>query len=120
MKILSKYKKNSDSYLFMGAILTFTAIFIITGCKKFVEVNPPTNRIAGEVVFANNATAASAVTNIYILMPGRCFDGATQLNGETGLSADEFINNIVTNTTLQPYYTNSLSSSFAVPTYWQN
>jgi hypothetical protein len=49
--------------------LTILLISLIgTGCKKFVQVPPPVTQLVTASVFANDATAAAAVTGIYANM----------------------------------------------------
>lgn len=51
-------------------IITLGSLLIIgmTGCKKFVEVEPPVTSITGENVFTNDATAIAVLTGIYAKM----------------------------------------------------
>ena len=89
----------------------------ITGCKKFVEVPVPTNKIVGTAIFTNNLSAAEAVTNMYITLDVY-LDGQSGLNGQSGLAADEFTNNIQGYVDLQTFYINNLSATLNPPPYW--
>lgn len=74
-------------------ILILTALMLIslTSCKKFVEIAPPKNQVTNEKVFADSASANSAVIGIYVNMyqtVGLTF-GSGGLTLNPGLSADE-------------------------------
>jgi len=84
---------------------------LLFSCKKLVEVPPPEDRISRGAVFANDATAQSAVTGLYTEMLKT--NGQLTSIGMTlfaGLSADELYN-----TAALPDYTeftqNALSPS---------
>jgi len=76
-------------YLIFGFLLpiTFgTALGFLPGCKKFVEIPPPTTQLVTASVFNNNATASSALTVIYAQM----FSVASySLAASPGLLSDE-------------------------------
>src|ERR1700683_3820106 len=63
-----------------------------SGCKKLVEVPPPTSELTSDDVYTTNATAASVLTGIYteIATPspqlGETIDAISLV---CGLSADE-------------------------------
>jgi len=89
-------------------------------CKKFVEVDPPQNQITSATVYANDLSAASAVTAIYIQMISN-FSSFSQGQGSiselAGLNADEFDNYFASNPTLSSCYTNKLTSTNSY--FWQ-
>jgi hypothetical protein len=71
---------------FVYAILVF-----FSSCKKFVQVSPPTTELVGASVYGSNATAAAAVTGIYLTMAGNSVGGGENgISALLGLSADEF------------------------------
>lgn len=62
----------------------------VTGCKKFLEVDPPVNQVTTAAVFSSNETATAAMLGIYIEMMGHgelFTSGATTLY--TGMYTDE-------------------------------
>jgi len=94
-------------------------IHIVTGlmlstalpsCKKFVDVPPPTTGLAGENVYATDATAAAVLTGIYTgLNGGSPGTGDGSISLRAGLSADEFTYYPTsTNTRFDQLYRNSI------------
>ena len=109
----------------LEACLIFLLIFISGGCKKILEVDPPTTSITGASVYNSDATAISVLTNMYATLSGSQFytpGGITTLSMYAGLSADEFtLWSGVTDAKKIAYYTNSLSGNATVNTgseYW--
>lgn len=49
-------------------ILLLTIISVNVGCKKFVQVGPPSNQIANSTVFLTSETATAAVNGMYSSM----------------------------------------------------
>lgn len=94
----------------MKPIYTSAIVFIlsaITGCKKFVEIDPPLTQLITANVFNNNASATAAVTSIYSQM---FYDMESySISQSTGLLGDELTNH----TTFSPqtqYYTNAMTA----------
>jgi tetratricopeptide (TPR) repeat protein len=77
--------------------MAIASTFCVTGCKKFVEVPTPSSQLVTASVFTNDASATSAITNIYTQMYNN-LESLTiaKLNG---LLSDE----------LQPYTTTNVS-----------
>ncbi len=76
-------------------IFTFLLITIGSGCKKFVDINPPSNKLLTSDIFSNNQTATGAVLGIYTRMSssnGFASGGPFSVAQLAGLSADEFLN----------------------------
>jgi starch-binding outer membrane protein, SusD/RagB family len=74
-------------------LIIATVIIIPVGCKKFVDIKPPADRVIAATVFSNDETAVSAVTGIYGRMMQTlfyCFNGSASI--DAGLSADEIYN----------------------------
>lgn len=75
---------------------------LFTSCEDFLEVDAPTHKIVGEVVFDSDETALSAMTGIYnqlistITFSNGNFDSVTALSG---LSADDLTTIRTTNLT---------------------
>src|SRR5687768_2054070 len=102
-KLLSGYR----SVLFI--VLLFS---LFSACKKLVEIDSPPTFISSSDAFANDATAAAVLTDIYSdLNAGSSI--ASGVNGialRVGLSADEF--GYVaggTASTFELFYTNNLN-----------
>ncbi len=77
-------------YLIIYSFLVSTLIITSNSCKKFIEINNPTDQLNSDLVFADSSTAISAITGIYseMLTARNLFsNSATTLYG--GLSADE-------------------------------
>lgn len=96
--------------------LAFAICFILSACKKFVEVPEPIDQISTEVVFQNDSKAASAVRGLYGEMVGSTgfftsilgFSGAVQISA--GVSADELTLSSSGNQ-FNEFFTNAISSS---------
>lgn len=94
--------KNFNSYILCAILL-----FCFIGCKKFVELDPPTTLLVTGNVFEKDETANAALGGLYArmvelnMMPFR-------LALYTGLSADEFKSNY---DVLRPIYQNALQAS---------
>jgi hypothetical protein len=85
---------------------------IQTGCKKFVQVNPPATAITSATVYANDLSAASAMTSIYDNMSsGGLSTGTYSLSCLGGLTSDEFENYNPSDPILSSCYSNSLVST---------
>jgi len=100
--------------------LLVLAIFIISGCKKLVNVPPPTTGLASGSVYENDQAAISAVTGIYTrIMNSPNFVSGQGVTFFCGLSADEFtLWNGITNNAEIAYYTNNLAVNIAGSELW--
>ncbi len=71
-------------------IFILYTLFINNGCKDFVEVGPPSNKVIAETVFQSDATATAAINGLYAKMT---FTGLYFASGGTtaylGTYADE-------------------------------
>jgi len=84
--IIRKYSKQGISGLYLFLI----TISLLTGCRKFVEVEPPVTQLVSSSVYSSDASAAAAVTSIYANMSNKGIsDGSTSLSIQMGLYADE-------------------------------
>ncbi|MGN6421214.1 MAG: RagB/SusD family nutrient uptake outer membrane protein [Pseudobacter sp.] len=54
--------------LFRYMICTLSGLFLLSGCKKFLEVDPPISTITTEEMFTTNKQAELAVNGIYTKM----------------------------------------------------
>lgn len=79
--------------VFLASLMVI--LFVVTGCKKFLSVEPPTAKVPFEFVFDNENNANSAVVGMYLDMYQGTFagGGVGSLSWITGLSADELHNN---------------------------
>ncbi len=88
----------------------------ISGCKKFVQVDPPFDQLPTELVFESDAKAASVVRGLYGEMVGSTgiftstlgYSGAVQIS--MGVSADELAVSTPSNT-FNEFYINSITSA---------
>ncbi|HEY4063741.1 MAG TPA: RagB/SusD family nutrient uptake outer membrane protein [Puia sp.] len=71
-------------------ILFISLITIQMGCKKFVQIPSPITQLVTSSVFNNNATATSALINIYQQMYNKA--ESYYLAQQTGLVGDELTN----------------------------
>jgi len=68
-------------------VIVFTVSFGEIGCKKFVQIDPPTTQLVAASVFDNDAAATATQVAIYSNM---AFNGeSTNLEIQTGLLSDE-------------------------------
>lgn len=106
--------------------LTFLYILAITicstSCKKFIEVKQPSNRITGDVVFQDNATALAAINGCYARLSNISL---TFANGGSsvflGMYADELTTNI-TSVDYTDFANSNVSSnnSIVLSNFWRN
>lgn len=102
----------NDSYYKLIILLLFS--LFITGCKKFVDVPPPSNQLANSNVFKNDATAIAVLTGIYQSLSMSTFStnsaNVATVQFYTGLSSDELVLwDGFTNYEYSAYYSNSLA-----------
>lgn len=92
------------------------SLLSVAGCKKFVEVNVPATNTVTEKVFSSDATATSALLNIYQKMHNNA--ESFTLEQTTGFLGDELKNYSSSSSSID-YYTNSMT---ALSTYgpWNN
>jgi hypothetical protein len=100
-------------YLIFGFLLS--AFGFMPGCKKFVEIPPPTSQLVTASVFNNNASASSALTVIYAQMFGL---QSSTMALSTGLLGDELTSNASSGTNFQEYTNAMISTGTYGP--WNN
>jgi starch-binding outer membrane protein, SusD/RagB family len=101
------------------SLLLIALIIYLTGCKKFIEVQPPSTSINEGNVYEAEGTAISAVMGIYTAMSrDNNFVGVLSFYPE--LSADNLHMLNVTNTQQVGYYQNNLTpgDNASVPNPW--
>jgi hypothetical protein len=101
-------------YIFI-CLMGIAAFFC--GCKKFVEIDPPTTQLVTSGVFNNNSAATAAQTVIYSLMANNDESGNMAMN--LGLLSDELTNYNIGNIIEVQYYTNAMAAS-QNPGPWDN
>lgn len=105
------------------AILIAIASISLTGCKKFIEVDLPIDKITSDAIFSNTSTAVSALSGVYANIGGRTsmFVGNSGISIRLGLMADELTPD---NPAGYPEYTNSITGNLGwnpwVTTYRDN
>lgn len=83
---------------------------MLFSCKKLIDVDPPTNVIVGEDMYASDVNAASILTGIYIDMGNAgVFSGINSISLKTGLSSDELVSNTEPDNILSRLYTNAIT-----------
>jgi hypothetical protein len=91
---------------------------ISTGCKKFVDIDPPITSVNAGNIYASDKTAISVLTGIYAtisfdnnnIYPGA--PGFTQLSLYSGLSADELnVFEGAADDVVKAYYKNTLTTT---------
>lgn len=103
------------------AAITTGLVFMICclSCKKsFIAIPPPTSQLVTESVFNNNATASSAVTEIYTQMFAGSY-GLASITIPNGQLADELVPHVTSGLYFQ-YYTNTMTNSTTLYGCWSN
>ena len=108
MKHPLQYISLQSGKLVAGCLLILMAA---SGCKKYLEVPLPIDRIAVASAFDNDYTAVGALNSIYAaLYVGGNFDGNQSVNFYSGLYTDEF-KNYSQGVAYQAVYMNGVSST---------
>ncbi|WP_316814463.1 RagB/SusD family nutrient uptake outer membrane protein [Pedobacter nyackensis] len=110
-------KKLSNIYKVLLAICVTSLI----SCEKFIEVDPPKGQTTKSILFSNETTAISAMSNIYFLCAGNNFasGGANSITRVAGMLADEF-DTYSTAQDLKDIYQNTiLPQNVIVNNIWQ-
>jgi starch-binding outer membrane protein, SusD/RagB family len=97
--------------------ILLSSLMFLAGCKKILDVSPPSNSISDVNVFTNDATAISVLTSIYSSMNeksvGNPIQGNRSIALQTSLSGDELsLYDGVTDQNLE-YYENRLQVNSA-------
>lgn len=126
--------KRKFIYLIIYTFSVSVQALILNSCKKFMEIDNPTDQLNSDLVFADSSTAVSAVTGIYSeMLTGRNLFSNSATTLYSGLSADElyfytpgirdeFSNNQITqashstidNAFWKPVYKNIYAANLAV------
>lgn len=129
MEFIKQIKSNRGFALFNQIFrlrfgLVLVSILWLFSCDSFVDVELPNDRISGETVFDNTATATAALSNIYVKFRDNVIVNGGEPNGITylfGHYTDELdlYNNTLNR--VQPFYNNSVVvSDAAVFDMWRN
>lgn len=87
-------------------------VIMFTGCKKFVDIDPPQTLVVGKNVFATDATAISVITSIYADLSRGSVSAVTDppsLSFFGGLLADELKPYDINNTSYGIFFNNSFT-----------
>jgi starch-binding outer membrane protein, SusD/RagB family len=100
-----------------NAAVVLAVIASCAGCKKWVQVPPPTTSTAQADVYSEDATAISTLTGIYTQMSNTPLNngGLCSMSLFPGLSADEFSVFGNSNQPVTNCYTNSMVASGVGP-----
>lgn len=107
----------------MWLLIYILSIGILAGCRKFVHAPVPATSLTGQTVYNSNATAAGAVSGLYLTMEGNSIGGGTHgIPALLGLSSDEFQLFPGTSDALlvQVYTNEQISTAGALPLQWSN
>ncbi|UPK71795.1 RagB/SusD family nutrient uptake outer membrane protein [Chitinophaga filiformis] len=110
---------------YRGLFLLIIGASIFAGCRKFLEVKPPSTSLNADNVYRSNATAISVLTNVYSkLSQSDVFYGEelTSVQSITGILGDEL--NLYSEISIDDYvntFRNNLSSSNIIASrFWNN
>lgn len=98
---------------FLQGIVVLSLFICLCGCKKLLDVDPPSTSTNSGVVFSSDATAVGAVTGIYTKISTEGIaSGISSMSLFPSLSADELtVYDALNNETVLAYYNNSLTPS---------
>ncbi|MES2425327.1 MAG: RagB/SusD family nutrient uptake outer membrane protein [Bacteroidota bacterium] len=86
----------------------------MTSCKKYLNIPPPTNKIAGSAAFANDNSTSGVVTGLFSSMSYTgYFTGAGGIAFASGLYCDELSSLNVNNSAIQTFYLDALQAGNA-------
>lgn len=89
-------------YITLYTLLIMMQGFMLTSCKKFIEVDSPNDQLNSDMVFSDSSTATSAITGIYSeMLTNRNLFSNSAITLYGGMSADELY-----------YYTPGLKDEF--------
>jgi starch-binding outer membrane protein, SusD/RagB family len=95
-------------------VLILWTLTALTSCRKYVEVDPPENKVTGANVFKDDATATAVLSGLYIrLSEAQIGSGSpSALYFYAGLSSDELtLWNGTGDSRLIAYYINNLTAT---------
>ncbi|WP_160714139.1 RagB/SusD family nutrient uptake outer membrane protein [Chitinophaga solisilvae] len=107
-------EKNERTAYYKMLLLVVIILLNMSGCKKFVDIDPPETSLTGDNVFRDDATANAVMLGVYTnLSSGALFTGSfVGLSFFPGLSADELtIFKDVIDAPMIQYYTNMLKGT---------
>lgn len=87
---------NYIKYMQQALLYVLFIVVLTPSCKKMLDVDPPKSKIANELAFSDDLTAAAVARGMYadMLDFSHFANGTyTSLTGLAGLSADELVNN---------------------------
>jgi len=96
------------NYQLVSIAALFALAVFISGCKKYLEIEPAPNLSNSEKIFTSDGTALSAMNGIYVQM--RQLNNSMTNGGLslfTGLSGDELYNTAAS-TTYDPFFRDSI------------
>lgn len=102
-------------YLKVIIICAIVALFS-SGCKKFVELSPPDDRLTASTVYATNETATSVLNGLYIRIGETNNVISSYATTYLGLSADELKNYATNSSPYNILYENNLTPGNDI--YW--
>ena len=102
--------KRKFIYLTIYTFLLSTQVLILNSCKKFIDIDNPTDQLNSNLVFADSSTAVSAVTGIYSeMLTGRNLFSNSETTLYGGLCADELY--FYTQGTRDEFYKNQITQA---------
>jgi starch-binding outer membrane protein, SusD/RagB family len=96
------------------SLLSVVFIVMLSGCSKFLDIDPPSTSLVGQSVFADEKSANAAVANVYVdlMLNGTVMSsGSTSISMRMGLYADELTlyPGSLTESTMSQFYKNRLT-----------
>ncbi len=113
----------------MQTLIRYSLITVLiagsfTSCKKFIEIEPPVDRITPAEVYQNDASVAKVLSGIYNDLGGanQIATGETSIGFLTGFSGDELTLKSNNNSAdhAEMYANNLRNSSSGILTMWTN
>ena len=102
--------KSNNIYLsasFKGLLIL--CLVFASGCKKFLDIPLPLNKIAGEGAYSSDKSAAATLSNVFATLAGSSYyQGAASNAYQTGLYTDELVNLNINNPTNNAFFSNAV------------
>lgn len=113
MKLISYIRNHTLTAVTLLAVASATT----SGCRKFIEVDPPVTSVTNGSVYLNDNTAIAVLTELYTNFMLRTVntssidDGVSGVSWVTDLTADNLTLEFQASQKLLSYYTNNLEST---------
>lgn len=100
---------HTSAYFKTLFIICLLVIVTATGCKKYLEIPLPTDKIAGEGAYSTDKSTSATLNSILGILTGnQHFHGINSIGYMTGLYTDELVNLNTNNPNNNAFYKNEV------------